>query len=1319
MFWKHFRITSVCLANRFFFLASTMISKQRKRKVSKQIKLKVAKSASSTYFDFFDSTVISDDSEWNIFSEFTDILQRLQQLQFLYRKSNLLDLLHDCLMSFALNWFKNQSKFISLHDFDIAFTKAFFPNEFATNSTISRKQHEFEDSISDCCQWCQLVYEIWNSHRLQYFSCDVQNQQAYEFVLQFLEEYTNEIVEQQKANALKIEKKTKINAVKNVKRVESKALKTKEATKSTSTFHDIDIFDSIFTCDDRRFSESEEFLQHFQQCQHQYRKSNLLTLLFVCFWNSAFDIWFDRQTIMKSASLSEWIEILRVDFANVSFVKIKISKVICMRCDSNFNFKNKFRNHVRNQHAKKSINSSNFMINTVKSACEIVEKSAVICLLDSFVLQKSLVFLATSRKHVSKFEITFETINSSTSSILSIATVSNALQSMKNESVQCFFASWIFISTFESKNQKILVRKFATSRQISESASISESVISSECLSLSSFTLEYISKSTESAFIQRFFDSSKLQIPIATSKQIFESTLIFETVVSSKISHLSFSASETVSESMKNTSIQCSFISSRSSSSQTFESEFQEISVWKFSEFCSSLSIDTVKSVCEIEKNSTVIETFVLQVFEIASSKSSSLQTETFKVICETMKKSTVIVSSASSVSQKSDISTAISKHKFEFVMIFETVTSSENSHFSFIASETVSEQMKNESNQCSFAQMFSFFRTFEINHQEICVSKFSRFCSFLTSLTLNLVCETQKNSAVIIFKKSCFICRIDVSSVKKHYFESSSCHEALRHRLEQQLARRAHQRKQKAQKQVELIEQNAQKQTEIEKVIDQLVKNFHLSINAINFVCEIEKTTESAKRSATCRRCNQIFNFNNKFHEHIRQCHARKLVKNFDFRVSTLESAYKIAEKSTIFCSFVSFALLASFVSQKFSISFATSRSQKFWFEIVFESIVASTHSDLSIATYKISSKSMKNAIVNRSLIFSFISSHTSVRKHQEFHIQKFYLIMNDLHRMFHEKSESFSLRQHHNRRFSQQNFDIRQYFSIKSHFIIDDLIRMFHEKSRSFDLRQHHNHRSFSQNIDARSFVTYQSRITIYFLLTINQKASIDQNLKSSNSKSLNQHMSAKSIRIAFSEILSEKSIKLLYKLSDVFCINFKFQIETHFFISILFRLFSTFLIAFAFVSIMFVAKMSCISVYQQVISIIDRVNIELVASRRNWKETRNRMLEYSVTKHFHKRCFVYTFYWMNCTHRLSHAFKYRCVNRCYTNSANTVKLFVSWYNRFMIFKNFQERWRVCLLMIVETTRKRLYELIIFQKIHYIHALLNAMYTSIFAYE
>ena len=134
---------------------------------------------------------------------------------------------------------------------------------------------------------------------------------------------------------------------------------------------------------------------------------------------------------------------------------------------------------------------------------------------------------------------------------------------------------------------------------------------------------------------------------------------------------------------------------------------------------------------------------------------------------------------------------------------------------------------------------------------------------------------------------------------------------------------------------------------------------------------------------------------------------------------------------------------------------------------------------------------------------------------------------------------------------------------------------------------------------------------QIIVYFKFTINQKSSIDQISKNSKSKISKQHMFAKSIRIVFNKILFEKSIKLLYKLFHVFD-------ETFFFIFIFFRFFFDFFFVFAFVSIVFVARMNCINVYQQVISIIDRVNIEFIASRRNWEKTRNKLLEYSVTKH-----------------------------------------------------------------------------------------------------
>ena len=712
-----------------------------------------------------------------------------------------------------------------------------------------------------------------------------------------------------------------------------------------------------------------------------------------------------------------------------------------MCCDSNFDFKKKFRQHVRNQHAKKRINNSNLIINAIKSTCEIVEKSTIIDLLDSSVLQKSFVFFATSRKHVSKSEIVFETIISSTSSIFPIATVNNALQSMKNESIQCFFVSRISFSTLESKNQKIQISKLVKNSHFSINA------------------INLICETMKMSIIACSFVSQKLDIFIATSRQKFEFVMIFEIVIASKRSHFSFIAFEIVSDSIENTSTQCSFISSRSSFSQTIESEFQKISVWKLSEFCSFLSIDTVKSICENKKNSAVTCSFVSFVSQIS----------------------------------------------------------------------------------------FIFFS---------------------------------------VFKKRCYKCQINVLSIQKHYFESHSFDETLRHRLKQQFARRAYQQKQKT-----------QKQTEIEKVISRSISSVCLNFSIATF----EIKSKSTKKSATCRRCNKIFNFNNKFHKHIREHYARKLVKNLNFRVFTSEFTYEIIEKSTNIRSSV------SFISQKSFIFFATSKSQKFWFSTIFESVIASTRSNLPIASYEINSKSMKNAIVNCSFTFSFISSYTLVRKHQKFHIQKFYLTINDLHRMFVEKFTSFDSQQHQNRCRFSQNFDFRQFdrscltFSKKFYFIIENLFEMFDEKFRKKNLFQNQN------NVSSQTF-SNQMKIIFYFKFTINQKSSINQNSKSSKSKNLNQHMFAKSIRIVFSKNLFEKLINLSYKSANVFCVKnrflqilnfykskfskFRIFVKISFLIFVLFRFFSIFLFVFAFVSIVSVTKTNYINVYEQIVSIIDRV-------------------------------------------------------------------------------------------------------------------------------
>ena len=1171
----------------------------------------------------------------------------------------MLEWLSACLEGPALEWFNDQPEFISLHEFDIALTNAFPPKQINSSSlSISAPKSTCETSESSAVSALTAPPAPPASQEQQ---------------------------EQQEPNALKIAKKTKANAVKNAKRAKSKALKAQEAAKPTPTLQDIGIFDPTLTCEDRQFSESAEFLQHLQQCQHLYRESDLLMLLPTCLWGSAFDIWFDKQTIMKSASLSDWIETLRVDFANAPFAKSKIncSKIICMRCDSSFNSKDKLREHVREQHAKKPV-------------------------------------------------------------------------------------------------------------------------------------------------------------------------------------------------------------------------------------------------------------------------KSSFLPVDTPKLVSETMEKSAMTDFPAPPVSQEPDTSTATSKHKSESVMTSGTVNSSKDSHLTSNAPEIVSESMENESNQCSSAQMFSFSRTLEIKHQDICVQEPPGFCSSLTSLTPNLVCEapeksafaspppallatprkqilepsenraqeppiiglslsidtaksvceSEENSAVTTFKRSCPICRIDVSSVKDHFLESPSCNEALRHRLNQLLARRAHQREQEAQKQAELAEQEALKQAEVEKAISppvspvclnlpiatpksvseslesasnqeatcarvtcklckqnfnsnkelyehirnhedlKPVKKSHLSINAVNLVCEVEETSlaphklpapsakpqkpisESAiasrtvtllkrsnlpsptpetksestekpttyqhykrlsseqkaewrsrtaelftrleasrldlplntfvtipetvenasiqevacaralcrpckqnfnsnkelyehirnhealkrintakatckfveistssksitslksspltsstlkplcgfeekststhpppsheslipttsrnlisgtetplqpvspKRSSlqlrvpnsapkpmesasiqravcartTCKRCNQIFNSNNKLHEHIRQHHARKPVKSSDLRVPALESTFKVIEKPAAFCPPAPLTPQSAPPTPP-----ATPRSQISSAEMPSRP-VSPKGSHLSIATLKITPKPVEKLPANCQLTPPPSPSRTPVRKHQDCHMQKSYLTMDDLSRMFTEKPRPFGLRPHQDRPYSPQSPDIRQSSqpcsstaSKKPYLTIENLSEMFGEKSRRKGMFQG------QKNVSSRGFSSGQSRITAYFKPTANQKVPISQISKSSKPKRLDQHMPAESIRTASSKGLPEKSANLPYKLPDVSCVrNRPLQIldsseskpskprtpaETPSFILVLLRLLPAFLLALAFVSAISATKMGCINAYGQAVSAIDR--------------------------------------------------------------------------------------------------------------------------------
>ena len=912
---------------------------------------------------FFNSTYSY--PEDGLYNQIAHFLQHLQQCLHLYCESDLLDRLITVLNDSVSKWFDDQSEFTSLHDFDIALTKAFPSSE---STTIQSAKSPLQG--------------------------------------------------QEKLKASKEQKRVERQALKNAKRVKSKILKLEQAAKSTSGLQDIGIFDSTLTCEDRRFDEATNFLQHLQQCQHQYRESDLLFLLSSCLYGSAFDIWYDKQSIMNSASLCEWIEILRIDFAAAAFAKSKVncSKIICMRCDSSFNSKEKLREHVREQHAKKLISSSSLSINTLKSVCKDEEKP------------------------------------------------------------------------------------------IFDDSSASPTPQESE-------------------------------ISTATPKQISESTMIFGAITASKVSHLPSSASETVRESMKNTSTQCSSTSSRSSPSQTFESEHQEISVQKSSEFCSSLSIDTAKSVCEIEKRSAVIETSALQAphipfttsrsqvaFETTSSKGSSLPTEAPKVVSESVEnESNQEVTCASVICKLCKQNFNSNKELYEHIRNHEDLELAKDSHLSINALDLVCEIEETS---------FALHKTSAQKSQEIDVQKSSIVNSLLLIDTVKSACGAKEKSAVndsIALPAAFAISRSQILDTAISLQSDSSKYSNLSITTLKITSECTESKSDSPIEIAEAAEVTAKSIADIRAQAARIrarreAECSDLQLRALNSTPKsLESTSiqQIACARAFCKRCKQSFNFNNKLHEHIRQHHARKPVKSSDLRALASGFTYKIAEKSAVTCPPAPHAS---------SISSATPRSQISSAELDSRS-VPSRDSHLTIATHRIAPELAESASATCPLTSSSSSSWISVRKHQESNTQKSYLTMDDLSRMFAEKPKPFDLPQHQNRSSSPQNFDICQPTSSKkSYLIIENLFKMFGERFRRKSIFQD------QKNVSSRGFSSEQLRITAYFKPTANQKLSISQDSESSKSKSLDQHMPAEFIRTNFSKC-SEKSAFLSYKMSDIF--------------------------------------------------------------------------------------------------------------------------------------------------------------------------------------
>ena len=224
--------------------------------------------------------------------------------------------------------------------------------------------------------------------------------------------------------------------------------------------------------------------------------------------------------------------------------------------------------------------------------------------------------------------------------------------------------------------------------------------------------------------------------------------------------------------------------------------------------------------------------------------------------------------------------------------------------------------------------------------------------------------------------------------------------------------------------------------------------KNYHLRKHELKVKNKLKKKmkqlTKQKKKARLikkrakryiCKRCKTKFDNNIKFHEHIRTRHVKKskTIVSFFLQISksivssVSESSFFSSSQSVIFSSVTSKLLFLSMITAEIvrersenvsSISsIATSRKSIFWTEIASRSVVASKLSRFPIAT----SKSIYNILKK----FAICCSLTSFISFRTFTSSRFYFIVNDLFRMFVEKSNSFDLQSSQKKSLFSRSFD------------------------------------------------------------------------------------------------------------------------------------------------------------------------------------------------------------------------------------------------------------------------------------------------------
>ncbi|KAG6986437.1 hypothetical protein G7Y79_00085g101090 [Physcia stellaris] len=694
------------------------------------------------------------------------------------------------------------------------------------------------------------------------------------------------------------QKRAKRKARKATKRTELEIIET---AKKTPKLQDIGTFDPS-ACNEPEFgqySEATDFLQHLEQCQHLYRKSDLLNLLPKCLCDSAAE-WLklqseftslkrfnkaltkafppaeisSRRAPSRSSNLQlSTLDVISESIENLSDYEATRARVICKLCKQSFNSNRELYEHIRNHEALKPAKDSHLSINAANLVCETKEKPSA-----------THVSPASFREQHAK--------RPAVSSHFLIDAAKSACESMK-------------ISTTNSSPSASLV---VQSEQVSELSTLSELPLPAP---LGTFNPARPHQDPEkrrfnqaAAFIQHLqqcqhlYGESELlewmevilcgpadtwfgNQPDFTSLHDFSIALTkaFPTSTSSTMvsSPLSSPAAESTCETAKR-SATCRHCKQTFKFKELLRKHKREQHA-KTPAISSSLRSHAPKPVYKAEKKSAAKDVTTL-------SASRELQTPAQQPQKIIVQKPPVISSS---------LSTTTANPTCKVAEKSATTSTAE-------ASELTPEQ------KAEWRSRTAYLST---------RLKASRLdLSLNTFITIPERAENASIQEVTCVRARCRQCKQDFDS-NKELFEHISQHEALRPVKSSSLSVNT------AKSTCEAVEKPAiacpplsqksstpsatPKSIFYPTLIPEPVssKGSHLPIATPKITSERveDALIQQGACARVCKRCKQSFNFNNKLHEHIREHHARKPVRSLNPRASASEHTYKIIEKSASIC--------------------------------------------------------------------------------------------------------------------------------------------------------------------------------------------------------------------------------------------------------------------------------------------------------------------------------------------------------------------------------------------------------------------------------